>query len=290
MNTDYIFLNPAPMPYLTDCDYKKFEPNEYHISRIVDFFVLIFMLRGSLHFIEDDVSVSVQEGEWYIQRKNLLQSADRPSTDAEYYYFHFKADYTQDLLHRIKLPIRRTFSAPLLLPSLKKLCSLFHQAPQNPFDIQSEFLRLSNTLYEQESAYTFLTSSVMHFLTEHASESVTAQTLTEQFHYSAAYINRRLKAEIGVTAHTYLTITRLQKASRLLVLTERRSRKLHRTADTATHPCFTRHLPNITVKIRPSTGKDIASAIKMQLQDLCFYYIGFLFISKVQNQPYTLQN
>ena len=80
MNTDCIFLNPAPMPYLTDCDYKKFEPNEYHISRIVDFFVLIFMLRGSLHFIEDDVSVSVQEGEWYIQRKNLLQSADRPST------------------------------------------------------------------------------------------------------------------------------------------------------------------------------------------------------------------
>ena len=72
MTTDYIFLNHAPMPYLTDCDYKKFEQNEYHISRIVDFFVLIFMLRGSLHFIEDDVSVSVQEGEWYIQRKNLL--------------------------------------------------------------------------------------------------------------------------------------------------------------------------------------------------------------------------
>ena len=61
MNTDYIFLNPAPMPYLTDCDYKKFEPNEYHISRIVDFFVLIFMLRGSLHFIEDDVSVRVRK-------------------------------------------------------------------------------------------------------------------------------------------------------------------------------------------------------------------------------------
>ena len=71
------------MPYLTDCDYKKFEPNEYHISRIVDFFVLIFILRGSLHFIEDDVSVSVQEGEWYIQRKNLLQDADRPSPGAE---------------------------------------------------------------------------------------------------------------------------------------------------------------------------------------------------------------
>lgn len=129
MNTDYIFLNPAPMPYLTDCDYKKFEPNEYHISRIVDFFVLIFMLRGSLHFIEDDVSVSVQEGEWYIQRKNLRQGADRPSPGAEYYYFHFNADYTLDLLNRIKLPLRGTFSASLLLPSFKKLCSLFHQPP-----------------------------------------------------------------------------------------------------------------------------------------------------------------
>ena len=121
-------------------------------------------------------------------------------------------------------------------------------------------------------------------------ESVTAQTLTEQFHYSTACINRRLKAEISVTAHTYPNDHSTAKASRLLVLTERPIRKLHRTADTATHPCFTRHLPSITVKIRPSTGKNIASAIKMQLQDLCFYYIRFLFISKVQNQPYTLQN
>ena len=221
MNTDFIFLNPAPMPYLTDCDYKRFKPDEYHSSRIVDFFVLIFMLRGSLHFIEDGIPVSVHEGEWYIQRKNLRQGADRPSPGAEYYYFHFNADYTLDLLNRIKLPLRGTFSASLLLPSFKKLCSLFHQAPQNPFEIQSEFLSLSNALYEQEHAYTSLTSSVMHFLTEHAAESITAQTLTEQFHYSAAYINRRLKAEIGITAHTYLTITRLQKASRLLVLTER---------------------------------------------------------------------
>ena len=99
------------MPYLTDCDYKKFEPNEYHISRIVDFFVLIFMLRGSLHFYRRRRFSSVVQGkaEWYIQRKDLLQSADRPSPGAEYYYFHFKADYTQDLLHRIKLPIRGTF-------------------------------------------------------------------------------------------------------------------------------------------------------------------------------------
>ena len=89
MNTDFIFLNPAPMPYLTDCDYKRFEPDEYHSSRIVDFFVLIFMLRGSLHFIEDGIPVSVHEGEWYIQRKNLRQGADRPSPGAEYYYFHF---------------------------------------------------------------------------------------------------------------------------------------------------------------------------------------------------------
>ena len=112
------------MPYLTDCDYKKFEPNEYHISRIVDFFVLIFMLRGSLLFIEDDVSVSVQEGEWYIQRKNLLQDADRPSPGAEYYYFHFKADYTQDLLHRIKLHLRNLFCTAVTSVSEKALQSV----------------------------------------------------------------------------------------------------------------------------------------------------------------------
>ena len=125
------------MPYLTDCDYKKFEPNEYHISRIVDFFVLIFMLRGSLHFIEDDVSVSVQEGEWYIQRKNLLQNADRPSPGAEYYYFHFKADYTQDL--RKKFAILDAGMTDLIRPALyqafHKMENITSEEPLEAYDV-----------------------------------------------------------------------------------------------------------------------------------------------------------
>lgn len=133
MNTDFIFLNPAPMPYLTDCDYKRFEPDEYHSSRIVDFFVLIFMLRGSLHFIEDGIPVSVHEGEWYIQRKNLRQGADRPSPGAEYYYFHFNADYTLDLLNRIKLPLRGTFSASAAASFFQKTLQPVSPGAAEPF-------------------------------------------------------------------------------------------------------------------------------------------------------------
>ncbi len=210
----------VPLPYLIDCNCKQFQPNEYHCSRIADYFVLIFMVKGHLNFTENGKSICLQEGEWYIQRKKMQQSADCSSTTAKYYYFHFQAEYALDAYNQIILPIKGTYSMTVLQPFLRKLCMLFHQTPQNPFEVQSEFLMILNMLYDQEKVHTPLTASVMHFLEEHAAEKITARTLEQQFHYSCAYIDRRLKTEIGVTAHVYLMSFRLQKAAHLLTHTE----------------------------------------------------------------------
>lgn len=106
-----IFLSPAPMPYLTDCNLKRFGINEYHCSRCCGYFVLIFMLKNTLQFTENGILTTLHPGEWYIQRKNIRQDASRPSPKAEYYYIHFEAAYTEDRTNRLMLPVRGDLSA-----------------------------------------------------------------------------------------------------------------------------------------------------------------------------------
>ncbi|HJA92521.1 MAG TPA: AraC family transcriptional regulator [Candidatus Eisenbergiella merdipullorum] len=221
MDPEFIFLASAPMPYLTDCDLKHFGAFEYHCSRYCDYFVLIFMLNNHLKFTENSQLTTLSAGEWYIQKKALWQSAPLPSPHAEYYWIHFKAEYSKQPLNRIKLPIRGTFQPSLFLPLLRELRSAFSSSPQNHFQIQSEFYRLLDLLYAHENAYSPLTAKVMSFLNEHYPEHITAQTLADQFHYSTEYINKRMKAELGVTAHAYLANIRLRRASRLLSYSEK---------------------------------------------------------------------
>lgn len=220
MNPDSIFLSPAPMPYLTDCRIKRFGANEYHCSRYCEYFVLIFMLGSLLTFTEDSVQTTLRAGEWYIQRKNTWQGASLPSPNAEYYYLHFEAEYTEDMLNRIRLPLRGTFQPNLYLPALKSIDAHFSRMPRNHFEVQSEFYQLLNLLCPQNRTYTSLTASVMDYLNEHYASRITAQTLSALFHYSPEYINRRMKAEIGMTAHACLHMIRMQNAVKLLERTD----------------------------------------------------------------------
>ena len=228
MDSEYIFLSSTPMPYLTDCDIKHFGAFEYHCSRCCDHFVLIFMLNNHLKFTEDSRLTTLSAGEWYIQKKSLWQSAPLPSPHAEYYWLHFQAEYSDQPLNRIRLPIRGSFQPSLFLPMLRELHHAFSRSPQNPFEVQSGFYRLLNLLYAHEAVYSPLVSSVMSFLNEHYSEHITAQTLTARFHYSTEYINKRMKAELGITAHACLANIRLQRAARLLSYSEKPVQELAR--------------------------------------------------------------
>lgn len=221
MNTESICLSSTPMPYLTDCDLKQFGAYEYHCSRYCSHFVLIFMLGSHLKFTEDSFLTTLCAGEWYLQKKDVWQSAPLPSPHAEYYWIHFQAEYTQDPLNRIRIPLRGHFQTALFLPMLQKLHALSSHVPPNPFELQGEFCRLLSLLCTHEKAYSSLTTGILDYMNEHYAEPITARDLSARFHYSPEYINRRLKTEIGLTAHACLTGLRIQKASRMLAYSEK---------------------------------------------------------------------
>lgn len=148
--------------------------------------------------------------------KNTWQAASRPSPNAEYYYIHFQADYTEDLTSRLMLPIRGAFQPGLFLPLLQRLCLLLHQTPCSHLELQSEFFRLLGLLYTQEQSYSALTADLMRYLNENYASRITARTLSDVFHYSSEYIDKKMKAELNMTPHAYLTAIRLQNAKKLL--------------------------------------------------------------------------
>ena len=213
---DSIILSPAPMPYLTDCSLKRFGTDEYHCSRYCSHFVLIFMLKNRLQFTENGSLTSLRAGEWYIQKKNTWQAASRPSPNAEYYYIHFQADYTEDLTSRLMLPTRGAFQPGLFLPLLQRLCLLLHQTPCSHLELQSEFFRLLGLLYTQEQSYSALTADLMRYLNDNYASRITARTLSDVFHYSADTIHTTMKAERTLTDHAYPPAISHKQAKNLL--------------------------------------------------------------------------
>ena len=221
MDSQVLLLGCTPMPYLTTCNLKRFGAHEYHCSRFCEYFVLIFMLSNHLKFTEDATPTTLSAGEWYIQRKDVWQDALVPSPNAAYYYLHFEAQYATEPLNRIQLPIHGRFQQALFLPLLEQLRSLCAQPLQNPLEIQAGFYNLLNLLYPQESSRSPLTASVTEYLSSNYALSITSRELSERFHYSSEYINRHLKAEIGMTAHAYLTHIRIMNATRLLTYSKK---------------------------------------------------------------------
>lgn len=84
---DGLDLQKLPMYHASA--HKVFRPGEKHVRRIAGEDVLILMLEGTLHFLENGEQIDLEKGEYYIQRRGLLQEGRIPSDDARYYYIHF---------------------------------------------------------------------------------------------------------------------------------------------------------------------------------------------------------
>ena len=103
------FFLRLPMPHLTDCSLKRFGTDEYHCSRYCSHFVLIFMLKNRLQFTEKR-QPDHAAGRRMVHPEKYLAGGFPPSPNAEYYYIHFQADYTED-------PHQQADASPLEAPS-----------------------------------------------------------------------------------------------------------------------------------------------------------------------------
>ena len=131
--TEYLDTQ-SPVSYLYS-HYRRFDPDEKHITRTCQEDVLLLMLDGVLRFEESGVPVELRAGEYYIQKRGLFQCSGVPSDTPYYYYAHFAGSWTSEG----GIPRRGTFGADIP-PLAQRLSELV--------DVNASLLEKSAVFYD----------------------------------------------------------------------------------------------------------------------------------------------
>jgi len=239
-STELFTLECPPWPEFVEASYRQFKDNEKHINRLFDEFVLIFMLKNTLYFSENNKDITVKAGQWYIQLPGLKQKGKIGSPKPFYFYLHFKAKaypsknnlkssfkantISSGSINRLYLPTRGVFERKLFDPLFFELNELIKKPTADILKRQSIFLNILNNLLPSTnlplSHSHNLAIKLADFLSMNYMNSITYQDLSKTFSYSEDYLARILKKYYGMTPKRYIDQLRLKRAKRLLLNTD----------------------------------------------------------------------
>ncbi|WP_274361320.1 helix-turn-helix domain-containing protein [Paenibacillus thermotolerans] len=231
-----VLMTVPPWPTYLISNFRQFEPNERHITRISSDYVLLFMLENTLHFTEAGTDVELRAGEWYIQVPGLRQEGGKGSPAPFYYYIHFSAasvPYTPEQLssdaegesandrtNRLVLPVRGRFEPNRMRPWLDRLDEVSKRRPTDFLGAQSVFLdllsRISSAELSSEMPSRRIAHEIIGYLSANYNRHLNGNQLSSHFHYSYDYIQRLLKKYFNVTPGQYIQEYRVKRAQELL--------------------------------------------------------------------------
>lgn len=226
-------LSLNPWPEFFGASYRYFLKDEKHITRICDFYVLIFVLERTLVFWEDGTEVVLNKGEWYLQRPELFQQGRTGCPAPVYFYIHFNALEAPDLSDSpaesktLKIPDvilhrKGTYDIKLMKPLFDQLDYCHKNKTYDILNCQSLFLSILNTItfYNHKEESSSLAYQITRYISEHYGRDITCDILADRFHFSTEYINRTVKEYSGQTPGQYLKNIRITRAKELLANTD----------------------------------------------------------------------
>ncbi len=237
MPVDVVILDTMAMPRYIYSNYRSFPSGKRHVSRRVNFCVLVFMLEGTLHMLDEDEPQSVSGGQWYLERANRRMTGHEPSQEAiKFYYIHFTAlangqdepgfklvepgNYDEPSIGIMNIPVRGNFPIAEFEPLFNRLEQIKNTAPNDHLLLQGVFLELlsalMDTVYPCADPESRLVKEVLDYLTVHAERGVKINDLFPAFHFTPDYLSRLLRQKIGISAKEYLQRLRLARAMDLL--------------------------------------------------------------------------
>ena len=206
-------LDFSHIPQFIHSAYKLFQAGEYHVSRVCTDDVLLLMLDGTLHFSEDGRPVSVDKGEYYIQRHGLTQLGNRPSGGARYYYIHFRGAFCDG-----GLPLRGSWSLPDAHERFRRMDYL-QTAGGSAVELLAELLPILAAL--KRGLRPTENQRIIHALSEQIAGDLRApwplSRMAALSGYSVNHLIEIFRRETGQTPHAFLTGLRLH-AARLRLL------------------------------------------------------------------------
>ena len=235
-SSDYFTLMIPPLPEYRGSNYCKYKKGEKHITRIYFEYVLIFMFEETLYFTEDGKDVTLNKGNWYIQRPGLKQEGKIECPSPEYFYIHFRGvgfspiylnNYFQEnpkTSGQISLPIRGEFEPNDYIELFNRLRSLSLNSGNYLLE-QAVFLEILQKFYEsthlnQSKTFT-LANQIATFLKKNYKKELNKNILEANFYYTYDYLSRIFKKEYRITPTQYIKDLKILKAKELLTHTEK---------------------------------------------------------------------
>ncbi len=217
----------APMS-LRVCGMKYFTPEEYHVTRVYKYSVLILMLGGVLRFFEDGKLIEMHEGEYYIQRAGLLQEGlnihklPNSGEPAVYYFIEFAGGEFSD--EHPGLPIRGSFK-PADFMQLIRACdtAASEQHSVNPFLLNSHMYRIFSELYTDvpnERQLSSMLGMVRRYIDSSYSSICEVDEIAQKFGYNCDYLSKIFHQKYHMTLFRYLKKVRMEHAIWLLQNTD----------------------------------------------------------------------
>ncbi|AKP65217.1 transcriptional regulator [Levilactobacillus koreensis JCM 16448] len=243
----YISISCLPLPTFIEGGYATFHAGDHHPNRNnLQYFILMFMIKGKLFISEDDNDYTVEPGEMFVLLPmHHHYSWHAVTEDTGYYWLHFyvSGHWQQQatlvpMRSAIKVPTLHHYTPTETLYLAKhakmqhpdRLVQMteqifknssatkeygFWQAQQLFIDVLQEVQVQS----QQDSAMVQLSGQIQRYLRDHFDEKITNTTLSQEFHFHPNYLIRTLKATTGLTPTEFLRQYRMEEASKRLLNT-----------------------------------------------------------------------
>ncbi len=224
-----IVINTVSFPRLLDCDILTASEPFYHMDRIADFNVLIYVMEGAIYVTEDETDHSIEAGELFFLKSGIRHYGKREiPKGTRWAYVHFLQPEQE--LPPFE-PGRSSDECSLTLPKKlsgmgrsvieEKLLSLcrYCQSPDLFKDFNKNSLLFDllkdiglESLPREES----LADRIAAFLDSQTSKPFSKELVTSRFFLSYSYMAGAFRKEKGVSMGEYHNTARMREACRLL--------------------------------------------------------------------------
>ncbi|KRK89571.1 transcriptional regulator [Lentilactobacillus sunkii DSM 19904] len=247
VDNKYISISCLPIPTFIQGGYAIFDPGENHPNRNdLQYFVLMFIVKGKLFISEDDVNYTVTPNEMFILLPMHHHYSWKPiDSQTEYYWIHFYANgkWIQDSKpvktgSKVAIPTLHYFTPNVTLYLKKQhafnnqesLFSIINKifkssAQQNDVGFWQaqhlfiDLLQMVQTTTNTESPAETLAGRIQLYLRDHFDEKITNETLADTFHVHPNSIISSMKKTFGITPNSFLRRYRSEEAIKRLLTT-----------------------------------------------------------------------
>lgn len=255
---NYLNLTCPPLPFYVSGGRETYAPETCYSQPVsCDFFHLIYVQHGDLHFTQDGMPITLTSGQYYISVPDKSIVGTTPcSEQTDIFWIRFitspryslsanrspeqnESSSSDDLQPQIfSVCLRRHgtieeadrpyFEKQLHHLSMKghtKYVQMRYQADQSAqhFERQIAFIRLLLILYSQRyplTAHQNIAEIVHDYINQHYSEDISLKELAKQHRYSSSHVIRCFNEAYGISPIQYLKQVRIQKAMKLLSSTD----------------------------------------------------------------------